>query len=307
MPPRGIHIILASVVFGILVWFSVVMSDQYQVSVTVPLEIDAIPEGRAIRTPVPPSLDLKLRGSGWQLASLLWASNLKLDFPAQALQGGRQSITRTDVAERVSARPGIQLVEMTPEVVNVELDRRGRKTVPVSLDCQASFKEGYGQVGPTMVTPESVTVTGAEALLRSMDAWNTDHTSFENIRSSVEEDIPLASSLTYRLSLSASRVHIRMTVEPFAEKTLSGLPVEAIAVAPSRELILIPPKIDIVVRGGIKQLANLGVGDFRVSVNYRNVLADSTGTVEAEVDSLSGVQVVSKKPEKLQYVVRKRL
>jgi YbbR domain-containing protein len=295
------------VIFGVLVWFSVAMSEQYQVPVTVPLELEGIPAGKAIRTAVPPALQLKLRGTGWQLASLLWASNLRLEFSLQMFQGAKQTITRTDVAERVAARPGIQLVDMSPEYVLVELEREGSKTVPVALDCQVSFKEGYGQVGPNQVTPDSVTVSGAESLLRSVDAWSTVHGAFENVRSAVEDDLVLAPSTTFRLSLSTPRVHVRINVEPFAEKTLSGLPVEAAAVAPNRELILIPPKIDLVVRGGIKQLANVGVGDFRVSVNYRNVLADSSGTVDADVEAPSGMQVVSKKPERLQYVVRKRL
>ncbi len=307
MPSRSLYIILASVLFGVLVWFSVAMSEQYQVSIAAPLEIERVPEGRALRTAVPPALQLRLRGSGWQLASLLWASNLTLRFPVQLFHGAHRAITRQDVAEIVAARPGIQLADMAPESGYVDLERRAEKTVPIALDCQVSFKEGYGQVGPTVISPESVTVSGAESVVRSLDGWSTAHGDFENVRSPVEADLPLAHSLTYRLTLSVARVHMRLNVEPFAEKTLSGLAVEPIAVPPNRELILIPPKIDIVARGGIKQLGSLAPGDFHVTVNYRNVIADSSGMVDADVDAPSDIQVVSKKPDKLQYVVRKRL
>ncbi len=307
MPSRNLYIILASILFGVLVWFSVTMSEQYQVSIAAPLEIDRVPEGRALRAPVPPALQLRLRGSGWQLASLLWTSNLTVRFPAQLFHGTHRAITRSDVAEIVAARPGIQLADMTPESVYVDLERRAKKTVPIALDCQVSFKDGYGQVGPTVITPESVTVSGAESVVRSLDAWNTVHGDFENVRTPVEADLPLAPSLTYRLVLSVARVHLRLDVEPFAEKTLSGLAVEPVAVPPNRELILIPPKIDIVARGGIKELSSLAPGDFHVTVNYRNVIADSSGMVDADVDAPSDIQVVSRKPDKLQYVVRKRL
>ena len=106
------------------------------------------------------------------------------------------------------------------------------------------------------------------------------------------------------LSLSPEEVTVR--VEPFAEKRLQGLLVEALSVPPNREVILIPPKIEVVVRGGIEQLAALTVGDFRATADYYSILSDTTGMVETEITSPSGVQIVNRKPERLQYIIRKR-
>jgi len=47
--------------------------------------------------------------------------------------------------------------------------------------------------------------------------------------------------------------------------------------------------------------------DFQVSVPYAAILADTTGYVDPVVAAPPGVQVVTKRPEKLQYIVRKRL
>jgi YbbR domain-containing protein len=304
---KRIHIVIVSALFGILVWISVSMGEQYQVTVSVPISIDNIPEGRSIRTPVPQALQLKLRGDGWRLAKLLMGSELKMDFPFQSLHTAKKAITFKDVAERIAARPGIQLLDMVPDSVFVELDRTGHKKVGVVLDYSVSFREGYGQVGPTTVTPESVTVTGAETLLRTIDSWSTVRGVFDNLRAPVEADLRLAPSPVYMLSLSTSSVHIRINVEPFAEKAFGGLPVEIRAVAPNREVILIPPKIEIVARGGIKQLSNISPSDFQVSVDYRMIVADTTGIIDPDIVAPSGIQVVSRKPEHLQYVVRRRM
>jgi YbbR domain-containing protein len=305
--PKRIHIVIVSAVFGILVWISVSMSEQYQIAVSVPISIDNIPEGKSIRTPVPQALHLKLRGDGWRLASLLLGSDLRMHFPLQSLRAGKKAITFTDVAERIANRPGIQLLDMVPDSVFVDLDRTSHKKVAVVLDYAVSFREGYGQVGPTTVTPESVIVTGAETLLRTIDSWSTVRGVFENLKAPMEADLPLAPSPIYLVSLSTSKVHLRINVEPFAEKVFSGLPVEIRSVAPNREVILIPPKIEIVARGGIKQLSNTSPSDFQLVVDYRMILADTTGIIDPDITAPPGIQVVSRRPEHLQYVVRRRL
>jgi len=304
---RNIFLIVGSVVFGVVVWFSVVMKEEYQVTIAAPLSIEQVPEGKAIRTPVPPFLQLKIRGTGWRLASFLWGSGPKLDFPMPIFHGTKRAITAADVAERIGGRSGAELVEMAPESVFVELDRAGRKIVPVLFDCQISCKEGYGQVGPVSVSPESVAVTGAESVLKEINGWPTVHETFDNVKSPIESTVPLAPSSTYVMFPAVPSVGIKVEVEPFAEKTISGVPVNIIAIVPDRELILIPPKIDVVVRGGIRQLSNLEPEDLHVIVSYRDVIADSSGTVDAEISAPAGIQVVSRKPEHLQYVVRKRL
>ncbi|RPH36067.1 YbbR-like domain-containing protein [bacterium] len=307
MKRKRLHIVIVSAVFGVLVWISVSMSEQYQIAVSVPISIDNVPEGKSIRTPVPQALQLKLRGDGWRLASLLLGADMKMRFPLQALRSGKKAITFADVAERIADRPGVQLMDMVPDSVFVELDRTSHRKVAVVLDYTVSFREGYGQVGPATVTPESVTVTGAESLLRTIDSWSTVRGIFENLKAPVEADLPLAPSPIYLVSLSTSNVHLRIDVEPFAEKVFSGLPVEIRSVAPNREVILIPPKIEIVARGGIKQLSNASPSDFRLTVDYRMILADPTGIIDPDIIAPPEIQVVSRRPEHLQYVVRRRL
>lgn len=306
-PLRTFLLAFMSVAFGTLVWFAVSMSDEYQVVTSAPLHLEGIPAGKAVRTPVPPSIELKLAGNGWRLASTFWTGHLGVSFPVSRFSGRNLFITAGDVAEAIGLRPGVRLVSTTPDSIAVGLDWAAQKTVPVQLDCQLAFKDGYGQVGPAIVTPESVVITGAESILREIDVWKTTRTVMENLKGPVEADVALTPSVVYLLGFSVPLVHVRINVEPFAEKTLSGLPVDCEDVVADRELILIPPKIDLVVRGGIRQLAGLAPDDFHVTVHYGDVLADSSGAVDATVQAPSGIQVVAKRPDRLQYVVRKRM
>lgn len=307
MRKRNLHIVIIAALFGVMAWASVSLREQYVVTVTAPFVLEDIPDGWAVRSPLPPSMQLRFRGDGWRLATMLMGGVPRLVFSAGTLLPGNKPITFNDVAERVLLTPGIQLLDVKPDSVRIDLDRSVRKRVPVVLDCIASFREGYGQVGPTSVAPDSVTITGAESLLRGVESWKTEHRAFENLRAPLDASVPLTPPGAQVFAFSAPSVRVSIWVEPFAEKVFSGIPVDVTGVPPNREVILIPPRIELVVRAGIKQLSMLSQPDFHVSASYARIAADSTGAVDAEVAAPPGVQVVSKRPDHIQYIVRTRL
>jgi YbbR domain-containing protein len=215
-------------------------------------------------------------------------------------------LTFGEVAERVSLRPGIALVAVQPDSLLLELDRLAQKRVPVVPDYAMTFREGYGQSGSALMVPDSVTISGAESVLAGIHEWKTARQVFTDVRAPIDTEVGLAVNELYDVSPSAKRVHLSITVEPFAEKVFNGLAVEIVAPPSDREVIFLPPKIEVVVRGGIRRLANLGPGDLRVTVPYGTIVSDTSGVVDPAVAQPAGIQIVTKKPERVQYIVRKR-
>lgn len=307
MKPRRLHIVFTTALLGVFLWLSVNLREQYQISLDAPLTIDGIPEGMAIRTPVPATLQLRFRGDGWRLATLLIGSVPHLHVPLSSLAPDNPTISINDVLDRIALARGVQLIDINPDTVSVMLDRKGDKTVAVIPDVTLSFRDGYGQVGPVIVSPESITVSGATTLLGQITAWHTAAVRFDDLKNPLEEDVRIAESVDHPLGFSPASVKIRVNIQPFAEKVFSGLPVEIRALPPNRDVIFIPPKVEVVARGGIRQLASVLPVDFQVSVDYTSILKDTTGYIDPTVTPPSGVQVVAQRPEKLQYIVRKRL
>jgi hypothetical protein len=307
MQRRSIYIVIFSTLFGVLAWVSVTMREDYETTVAMPFVLQDIPSGMAVQSPLPRTIQFRFRGEGWRLAGVLLGHAPSIVFSATALPAGHRPLTFNDFADHIPLSPGVRLLDVTPDSLRIELGPAVRKRVPIVLDCLAGFREGYGQVGPTSVAPDSVTLTGAESVLRGIESWKTEKRVFENVRGSLDAEVPLVSAGPYEITFSVTAVRIAISVEPFAEKIITGVPVQVTAVPPSREVILIPPRIEIVVRAGIRQLSALSAGDFRAVMNYATIAADSTGAVDTDVTGPAGVQVVTRRPERLQYIVRKRL
>jgi hypothetical protein len=320
MSTRHILTLLAAGLFGVLAWLSASMAERYQVTLTAPLIIEQVPPGFAISTPVPRTVQLHYKGDGWRLAFLQLGTNPSLTLSFNSLRLAHMSssrsdtspipariITRLDIAERAPVHAGVELTDVTPDSIFLALDRYEERSVPLRLDITTSFRDGYGQVGgPTMV-PDSVTIGGAATIVRTISSWSTVRHDFRDLRAPVETDVPLAQSSLLQLVLSTATTHVSLNVEPFAEKVMSAIPVEGQDVPKNREVIFIPPKLDVIARGGIKQLATLTPADFQVHVDYSSIVADTTGSIDPVISGPAGIQIVTKRPDRLQYIVRKRL
>jgi hypothetical protein len=195
---------------------------------------------------------------------------------------------------------------MRPDSLYVALDGLMQKEVPVAFDGIVTFREGYGQVGSIGMSPDSVLLGGAQSVLRSITSWPTSRRALDNVKSRIDMLIPLSDSTPYWVTLTPNVVRVTIDVQPFAEKVQKSIPVEAHDVPPDCEVIFIPPKIDLVVRGGIDQLSGLKGSDFHASVEYVSLLADTSGFMDPQISAPPGIQIVSRKPDRLQFVVRKQ-
>src|SRR5260370_41408849 len=100
---------------------------------------------------------------------------------------------------------------------------------------------------------------------------------------------------------------LRINIQPFAEKTLPGIRVTASGVPQGKEVIFIPSRIDLIIRGGIEQLARVTGTDFQAIVEFRRLVEDSAGTVVPGITAPPDVKVISRKPDRFQFIIRKRL
>ncbi|MER3525160.1 MAG: hypothetical protein C4326_14215 [Ignavibacteria bacterium] len=306
MKVQNMHILLATTLFAGLLWLSVSLSDQYQIHVYAPLVVRGIPAGKAIADPLPQAVRLTFSDYGWRLAKFLWGANVDWVIDLSLLPPHHQVLTLRDFAEQIGARLGVQPTAIVPESVYIRLDDVETKRIPIKPHIDVSCREGFGQVGDAVVQPESVTVSGARRVVRSLQSWRTVYQRFDQVRESVDVFIPIADT-TVPVAFTPPRLKLIVPVQQLAEKTFTHIPLELVSVPSNREVFLSPSYLDIVVRGGIEQLAELQLPAVRAVVDYRAILADTSGTVEPQIIVPSGLRIVRKTPERVQYVLRKKI
>jgi len=307
MSGKRLQIISATTLFAMVLWGSVNLSSEYQATVTVPISVTNVPQGLALRTPLPVGLQLTLRGEGWQMASYFWTLDLRYVLDLSLSSSVQKVLTMRDVVRGLGARSGIDAIDMKPESLFIAFEPYVAKKVPVVLDASVSYAEGYGLSGVPVMNPESIIVGGAASVVNPVDHWPTRRVSFQDLKAPVDTEVALDDSTPFVLSFQPSAVRISLNVQPLAEKTLSGITVNSRSVPEDREIILIPPKIEIVVRGGIDQLTGISAADCKASIDFSDIPGDTSRTLVPEIELPEGLILISKRPERLHYVIRRRL
>ncbi|MFA6468247.1 MAG: CdaR family protein [Bacteroidota bacterium] len=305
MTERKFPIVLFSLIFAFIVWVSVNLGNQFKISIDVPVKVENLRQNQAIAIPLPTTVQISVQGTGWQLLNTLLTPNLYYTIDFKSLSRKSLLLTSRDLNERVNLSSDIRVMDSSPETLIVQLDEKVSKKVPVVPIVKAEFRDGFGIVGKVKSSPDSIVVTGARSLLENIHRWQTETIHLFDINSPVDVDIPLTDSLQFEIARPISNVHVFFDVQPIAEKTINDISVEILQAPESRKVVLIPPKVSIIVRSGVNNVANLSAKDFYAFIDYKSILLDTSGLMQANIVGPDNVQIVQIDPEKIQYVVRK--
>lgn len=305
MKNRKFPVVVLSLVFAFLVWALVNLGNQFQTTIDVPVKIENLREDQAIAVPLPTHVLFKIQGTGWQLLQTIISPNLNYTIDFKSLSKKDTLFTDKDLNERVNIPASIRVFETIPETVIVRTDQKITKRVPLVPIVRTEYRNGFGLVGTITTTPESISIVGARSLLQKIHRWKTEPVTLSDINSPVSIRVNVVDSLPFEISREISDAIISFDVQPIAERTITDLFVDIVQTPENRNVVLIPQKIEIIVRSGVNTISLLTEKDFYAYVDYKSILLDTSGMVQPIIQGPSNVQIVQLKPEKIQYVVRK--
>ena len=95
-----------------------------------------------------------------------------------------------------------------------------------------------------------------------------------------------------------------LDVQRIVDKQFENIMVDVLDIPSGREVVLLPNKININIRGGIEILGKLMPEQFHAHVKISNFVQDTTGSVVPEIILPKNVTLQFSKPDRLRYVIR---
>lgn len=249
---------------------------------------------------------MSVRGKGWDLLGVMFNKDIRYDLNLLNLRRDTRIYTMQGINERLNLPQSVTVTSISPDSININFDNSLAKTVPVINNVEVNLKSFYQIVGSPEIIPDSVVISGPTSVISKINAVSTEYKKFDNISENLSVTVKLIDTLGNNLNIDPSFVTINYTVELAADKEFNDIDVEIINVPQDREVLLVPPKMNISVRSGVEQLSKLNPIDIRAEIDFNDIEKDTLGYVTPKIVLPPKFNVINQTPEKFQYIIKRK-
>ena len=291
--------------FAVMLWLYLSLNLNYTINLSVPLEIN-LTKSQALASTVPSSIDVTIKGKGWDLVALLVSENLTYYLDLTSIKKDVRVNTFQAISERLNVPHDIIILNTYPDTISISFDKVSERRVQIKNNVNIVLKDGYKIVGKPIITPEYVNITGAKSILSKIKFIPTESVTFENINSDISKIVNLRDTLNNIIRIEPTKVRIEYKVELSADKNFEDITVTINNVPSDKDVLLIPPKLTLYLRGGVEQLSRINPSEIKVYIDYDVIENDTLGFITPIIELPVSNDLINYEPQKFQYIIKKK-
>ena len=276
---KGNRDMLVFVMFILLstgLWFLNALRKDFVTTIEYPVKYHEFPDDFILLGEPQHTVQLKISSVGYNIlpyhfGKILSPENLNVSGFKRMQHGdnyGAYVLTR-DLKKSFARNltNGIELLEIYPDTLFVNFEKKVRKKVPVRFQSKLTFEPQYQQSGEIIIKPDSVMVSGAFSLVDTISYVLTQKKEFEDLSDSLVRNVALVN--LDKVVCEPGRVVVNVPVEPFTEKVLN-IPLSNINVPDSLRLKCFPSDVKVSFTVAVSRFNNITDGDFKAVVDYNS-------------------------------------
>jgi len=274
-----IAVFIIAYIMALSLWFIVNLNGDYRITINVPVEVGAIPSNMALVDGLPEFLQVEVSGDGWKLVNLY--SNPP-EIPIDVIEGEVNLFDQ--VRQRFTVEQDVSVIKVQPLLINIGLEPRVSKKIPIKLVASLDYEERYGLVGSTYFEPDSLTVTGAESHVNEIESWIIPDTLFlSNLRDDISEKIEIT-SIDPLIDFDIEEITFKANISEFTEGEVNVF-IRTRDIPRGSIINYNPSTVTIRFDIPIEQYAEVrNQKPYEVYVPYQEILEDSTGFVTPDIE-----------------------
>jgi len=253
-PFRNLGLKLLAVALASVLWLTVAGEHVVERSLRVPLEFRNIPEALEIVGNAPDTVDVRLRGSSAVLSRVQPGEIVAVLDLSSARAGSRLFHLSLD---DVRAPFGIEVSQVIPSTMALELEKSARRKVPIMPATEGDPAPGF-VIGRISVDPPTVDIVGPESRVRQVAEATTEPVVIKDARARVRDGVTVGVVDTSVRLAQAQNAQVTVEIWPApVEGAISNVPVRYRNLGARLSAQLSPRFVHITVRGGKEAVAQL--------------------------------------------------
>lgn len=299
---KKLNIFIASVLFAIALWASISLSDVYYTNIDVRLSLINYPAGYTTGSNLPDKIRLRVKGQGWRLVSINVGPESEFRVSVNEDSGKINLSLSNSLESNRWLLSDVEIIDLYPDSIKFFVERIISKKLRVSSGLNLDFKPGYGLASDIIIKPDSVTVNGPSSILKKMKELKTSENSLNLLDAKTETEVSLPTLQGF--TFSTNFVDVILDIQRIVDKQFENVPVDVLDKPSGKDVVLLPNRIEINLRGGIEILGKIRPDQFHAYVKYQTLLRDTTGSVTPELLLPKNVTLQYLKPDRLRYIIR---
>jgi len=299
-PFRNLGLKLLALALAILLWLTVAGEHVVERSLRVPLEFRNVPQALEIVGNTPDTVDVRLRGSSALLSRVQPGEVVAVLDLAGARSGSRLFHIRAD---EVRAPFGVEIAQVIPSTLALELEKSARRTVPVLPATDGDPAPGY-VVGRITSEPAAVEIVGPESRVRQVTEATTEPVPIKDAKARVRDGVAIGVTDTSVRLVQPQNAQVTVEILPApVERQLTALPVRYRNLSTGLSAQMAPRFVNVSIRGGQDALANVGPDGVQAYVDLAG-LGAGRYNLRVQVDPTEHFGVVAIDPAVVSVTVK---
>lgn len=302
---KNFRLYLFSFGFAFILWLYLKFNVAYNIELSIPLHVH-VTNNQALSENLPENITVVASGKGWDLLNLMISRDKDFSLDLSNIKNDTKLNTRQLLSERLDVPSNVSIVSVDPETINISFEKVFKKYVKVRNNVALQLADGYEIIGEPRIIPDSVLVSGASSIVSNIKYLSTEYKLVKDVKENVTETVAIKDTLSNIIRIEPSMVSVTFEVDLLAERKFNDLDITIENLPDDKEVLLVPPKLALSLRGGVNELADINPGDIKIIVRYGDIERDSLGFIIPEIILPIEASIISLTPEKLQYIIKNK-
>ncbi|WP_452221019.1 CdaR family protein [Lacinutrix salivirga] len=199
------------------------------------------------------------------------------------------------------------VITINPDSLVFLYDSYSKKRIPIVLNQNIRFNPGYNVLDQSLsLTPDSVTIIGAESIVKYINSVETEQLILENVNENISAWIKLKPIDTVaNLKVSHQKVKLNAEVEKFTEGNLS-IPIQIINTPKDLEVKFYPKAVKLKFYTSLKAFSSITEKDFKVICDFAKVQDNQNYMIPELVTVPKAVKTTKIDNKKIEFIIESK-
>jgi hypothetical protein len=285
-------------VFALALWGYNSLEDTYNTNINVPLKV-ILPENRALKSDLPPTIGVQFRGKGWDLFNIsFFVDNLQADIDLQNknLNSSKYLITKDLMLNSLKNLGYLEARNINSEQFEIYYGRIINKKVPLIANLNLVVKDGFKITSNVDLSPDSIILRGNEEILQTIDSWETEEYTENFITQDIEIKLKVVDSLSQIVEKDITSTNLKVEVSQLGNIILPDMKVKLKGGIKPRNIVTYPKNIDLTISAPLDKINNVNPDEIEIYIDYDDLISEN-GLAQVKVNIDDQFEILKIEPD----------